>query len=72
MKRILFAVVMTGAMFLQGCGSRQFSKGEYDDVENVNLMNDTWSETDMQKAVAELVAGLSRHRSIAEAKKHLL
>lgn len=69
MSRIQFAataVVMLGA--LAACGPKAFVKGEYDNVERENLMNDQWSETDMQKMVADLVASLAAHPSIANAK----
>ncbi|MBY0384456.1 penicillin-binding protein activator LpoB [bacterium] len=68
--RSVFLIIMTiSALILQGCGTRQFSKGSYDDVSNENLLDDLWSETDMQKAVNDLVASLLKNRSIAEAKR---
>jgi len=67
-KLFLFAVAAL-AFVAQGCGSKQFTKGSYDDVNQENLLNDSWSETDMQKAVHELVAGLTKYRGITEAKK---
>ncbi len=57
------------AIALAGCGPKAFVKGEYDDPNTENNLNDQWSETDMQKAVADMVAGLSAHSSIANAKK---
>jgi hypothetical protein len=69
MKRIAFALVATAAIFLQGCGTKQFTKGTYDNVEEENLLNDSWSETDMQKAVNSLVGKLTNHRGIAEANR---
>jgi uncharacterized protein (TIGR02722 family) len=62
---VAFALVISTT----GCGPKAFVKGEYDDVSADNNMNDQWSETDMQKVVADLVAGLTSHRSIANAKK---
>ncbi len=55
--------------FLSGCGPKAFTKGEYDDVERENLLDDKWSETDMQKAVKELVGSLSNSNVIANARK---
>ena len=53
-----------------GCGKRAFIKGEYDsDVNRENLMDDKWSETDMQKVVSTLVASAVKHRAIANARK---
>jgi len=52
------------------CGPKAFIRGDYDkDVTSENLLNDRWSETDMQKAVNTLVNSLVNHRSIAAAKK---
>ncbi len=50
------------------CGPKGFIKGEYDDVNNENLLDDRWSETDMQKVVANLVAKLMQNRAIKNAK----
>lgn len=53
-----------------GCGKRAFIKGEYDqDVNEENLMDDRWSETDMQKTVQHLVESAVKHRAISNAKK---
>jgi uncharacterized protein (TIGR02722 family) len=53
---------------LVSCGPKAFVKGGYDDVNRENLLNDEWSETDMQKTVAELVGSLMAHPTIANAK----
>lgn len=57
------------ALGLFGCGPKAFVKGNYDDVNKENLLNDSWSETDMQKAVADLVGNLLAHPTISTAKK---
>lgn len=67
--RLLSTLLISSIMVLSACGPRQFSKGEYDDPEEQNLMNDRWSESDMQKVVAKLVNKMIRHRSISRAKK---
>ncbi|MEK6628867.1 MAG: penicillin-binding protein activator LpoB [Bdellovibrionota bacterium] len=54
---------------LNSCGPKAFVKGQYDDVERENLMNDQWSETDMQGAVQTMVASMVQHKSITDAKK---
>ena len=50
------------------CGPKAFVKGNYDDVQRENLLNDSWSETDMQKAVADLVASAVQHPTLKSAK----
>jgi uncharacterized protein (TIGR02722 family) len=56
-------------LVLSNCGPKAFVKGQYDDVNRENLLNDQWSETDMQKAVQDLVASLMNAPSIQQAKK---
>lgn len=67
MKLVLVMVVL--ALGLSSCGPKAFVKGQYDDVERENLMNDQWSETDMQAAVKAMVESMVKHPAIAEAKK---
>ncbi len=62
---ILLAMVLT----FTACGPKGFIKGEYDDVENENLLDDRWSETDMQKIVQDLVAKMVQSRAIKNAKR---
>lgn len=65
---LVLSLIVTGT--LVGCGPKAFVKGEYDeDVESENLMNDQWSETDMQVTVKDLVKKMVGHPSIAEAKR---
>ncbi len=60
--------ILVLATNLISCGPKAFVKGNYDDVEKENLMNDQWSETDMQKSVQSMVASLAAHPVIANAK----
>jgi penicillin-binding protein activator len=67
--RFLFLVLAVFGLALAGCGKRGFVKGDYDqDVEKVNLLNDQWSESDMQAAVKTLVSSAMAHPVIAGAK----
>lgn len=54
---------------ISACGPKAFVKGEYDDPQRENLLNDQWSETDMQNSVKTMVDSLVSHNSIANAKK---
>jgi hypothetical protein len=63
---ILFLLALS--LVITNCGPKAFVKGKYDDVQRENLLNDQWSETDMQNAVKDLVASLVNHPSIANAK----
>jgi len=70
MKQILMILGLTSLLALTACGPRQFVKGQYDDnVQDTNLLTDKWSESDMQKAVADLVASATAHPAIAAAKR---
>ena len=51
-----------------GCGPKAFVKGKYDDPEKENLMNDQWSETDMQTVVKAMVNSMVNHPAISNAK----
>ena len=56
MRFLNILIVGTIALSIASCGPRAFVKGKYDEnVESENLLNDQWSETDMQIAVKELV-----------------
>lgn len=61
-------VMLVALSVIAGCGPKAFVKGEYDDVQRENLLNDQWSETDMQKAVHDLVTSMMSHNSISGAK----
>ena len=63
------AFVVVIAMGFASCGPKAFVKGQYDDAERENLMNDQWSETDMQVAVKTMVDSMVGHVAIANAKK---
>lgn len=54
---------------MSACGPKAFVKGEYDQVETENNLNDRWSETDMQKVVADLVGSMIGHNEISNAKR---
>lgn len=67
---VRFGVLATVACLgLSSCGPKAFVKGEYDDVESENNLNDQWSETDMQKVAADLVASMINHPEISNAKR---
>lgn len=67
--RLLKLCLAVVGLFLASCGPKAYVKGQYDNVERENLMNDQWSETDMQVAVKTMVDSMVSHTSIANAKK---
>lgn len=68
-KNLTLAAASLSLLAVVGCGPKAFVKGQYDDVNRENLLNDQWSETDMQKAVQDLVASLMSSPAISQAKK---
>ncbi|MBC7419158.1 MAG: penicillin-binding protein activator LpoB [Bdellovibrio sp.] len=68
----IIKVTILGAaavLAFSSCGPKAFVKGQYDDVSRENLMNDQWSETDMQVIVKAMVDSMTMHPSITNAKK---
>lgn len=63
------APVVVLVLITTSCGPKAFVKGEYDDIKRENLMNDQWSETDMQEAVSSMVESMIKHTAITDAKK---
>ncbi len=61
-------VLLISLMTLSACGPKGYIKGEYDDVNNENLLDDRWSETDMQKVVHNLVQKMVNSRAVQAAK----
>jgi uncharacterized protein (TIGR02722 family) len=69
MKLVKLATIVTvAAALLTSCGPKAFVKGQYDDVNKENLMNDQWSETDMQVVVKAMVESLTKSNKVATAK----
>lgn len=66
---VKFSAIACLLFAFSACGPKAFVKGQYDDTERENLMNDQWSETDMQVSVKSMVASLVQHNSIAGARK---
>lgn len=68
-KQITLLAVAGSILLLTSCGPKAYVKGQYDDPQRENLMNDQWSETDMQVSVKTMVTSLVNHQSIANASK---
>jgi uncharacterized protein (TIGR02722 family) len=69
MKKLALSLLAVGSLAASGCGPKQFSHGDYDDVSKENNLNDSWSETDMQKVVQDLVASMQQSPSISNASR---
>jgi uncharacterized protein (TIGR02722 family) len=67
-KKLLAFVAVASTLTLAACGPKAFTKGSYEDTNKENLLDDQWSETDMQKVVHDMVASMVAHPVIAGAK----
>lgn len=62
-------LIMAVFASIVSCAPKAFIDGKYDDPNRENLMNDQFSETDMQKIAKDLVASLTANPAISNAKK---
>ncbi len=61
-------LLIVALFFVAACGPKGFIKGEYDqDVQSDNLLDDQWSESDMQRVVQTLVQQMLQSRYIKNA-----
>lgn len=63
----IFSILLLSLTVLS-CGPKAFVKGTYEDPQKENLLNDQWSETDMQVIVKDLTDSMLAHPAIANAK----
>ena len=67
MKRLFIVSAALVAFALQGCGPKAFTKGDYDDPNEVNLLDDKFNEADMQQMADTIVQAIL---SCPEIKEH--
>lgn len=58
MKRFLIVTSALAAFALQGCGPKAFTKGDYDDPNRVELLDDKFNEADMQQMAETIVKAI--------------
>jgi len=63
---ILLSCAVLALSGVVSCGPKAFVKGQYDDPNRENLLNDQWSETDMQNAVKAMVESMVSHPAITK------
>lgn len=59
MTRHIFASMMI--LSLAACSSRQFTKGEYDDVNEARLLDDKFNESDAKMLISDMVESMTKH-----------
>lgn len=57
-RKILALALISGALTLQACGPKAFTKGEYDDPNRVELLDDKFNEADMQQMADTIVEAI--------------
>lgn len=57
--RFSSVVFMALVLFLTGCGSQQFTQGEYDDMAEDRMLDDKFNEGDMRRIADTMVASLT-------------
>ncbi len=69
--RLIAAFVLLGLLGLgiSGCGSKQFTQGNYDDLSEDRLLDDKFNESDMRQIADTMVKSLTESLVIREAKK---
>jgi penicillin-binding protein activator len=65
----LFTLLMAIVVILSGCGPKAFTKGEYDDPNRVELLDDKYNESDMQRMAETMIQSLVASTSVVNATK---
>lgn len=67
LKKIFFLVPVVA--FITSCGSKQFTQGKYDDINEERLLDDQFNESDMRRIADTMVKSLSESRIISSVKR---
>ena len=68
MKTNTIIIALFTLLAFASCGPKAFVKGQYDDTNRENLLNDQWSETDMQVVVKSMVDSMVQSNAIVKLK----
>lgn len=63
-----FYLIFALSLILTGCGAKQFTKGDYDDPNRVELLDDKFNEADMQQMSQTIVESMIKCAEIKDAK----
>lgn len=67
--KTLKVVTVFGLAFILGCGSKQFTEGKYDSLEEERHLDDKFNETDMKQIADTMVKSLTESWVVRDAKK---
>ncbi|MFM8269508.1 MAG: penicillin-binding protein activator LpoB, partial [Pseudomonadota bacterium] len=56
-------------MLLASCGSKQFTQGKYDDLNEERLLDDQFNESDMKRIADSMIESLSTSQILGEKRK---
>lgn len=65
---LISSIAVIAALTMQGCGPKVYTKGEYDDPNRVELMDDKFNEADMQQMADTIVQAIVNCPEIKDAK----
>lgn len=66
MKNSLCILIVVGLLGLNACGTREFTKGEYDDVDEARLLNDKFNESDAKALISDMIVSMAEHPIFAD------
>ncbi len=66
---VVIALGMSTVLTATGCGPKAFTKGEYDDPNRVELLDDKYNEADMQQMAETIVKSITTCDSVTKAAK---
>ena len=58
MKRVCLGLVLVGALLSACAGPRAFTRGEYGDPNEINMLDDKWNPNDMQLVAKKMIHSL--------------
>ena len=58
MKRVCLGLVLLGALLAACAGPRAFTRGEYGDPNEINMLDDKWNQNDMQLVAKKMIHSL--------------
>lgn len=66
MKKSVWTLVVVGLLGLNACGTREFTKGEYDDVNETRLLDDKFNESDAKALISDMIVSMAEHPIFAD------
>jgi uncharacterized protein (TIGR02722 family) len=67
-RMLKYVNVCMAMVLLSACGSRQFTQGEYDDVNEARMLDDKFNESDAALLIEEMVDSMAKHPVFTQTK----